>query len=151
MQRLWQGGETLQAHGAGAQVPTFDITTKAPSYITITSPPFPTMGNKLTVNRAQPFTMTWTGGTSGNVWIQIAALVNGVDTAVSCTFPATAGTGTVATSSLSALPVNPQNASIYVVNRSETQSIMNNWGIWFDASTGAKSSTGTGFAAVTIQ
>jgi hypothetical protein len=93
---LWQGpGQPLVIAAAGAEVPAFSVSLTSPSSITVTSPTC-TVGAPCAVSRASPFTVRWSGGTTGSVLVDVFSQQGTSPTAdVSCLFPASAGSGTI--------------------------------------------------------
>jgi hypothetical protein len=94
---------TLTAAGAGgAAVGPFTATVTIPASPTLVSPV-----NNATVSRSAGMTVTWTGGGSGNVVMEVAGCTdNSCNTGAvaACSAPASTGTFTIPPSVLLALP-----------------------------------------------
>jgi len=90
-------GDVLGVSGSGADVPAFATRTiTAPSKIAVATPSV--------ISTSQDLTLTWTGGESdAKVIIGIARGAFNGSTSVSCTFDATAGTGTVPKAQLASM------------------------------------------------
>ena len=100
---LFAGGVTLQLNVSGGGVPGFEASLVAASNVTITGPakPSPTV----LVDRARDLQLTWAGANVG--FVQVSMEVIGVDVflgGIACTFPASAGNGTIPAAALATLP-----------------------------------------------
>lgn len=102
---LLMGGETITVAAAGDTVPAFTGDVTAPSVVTVTEPDFDMMG-AVTIDRAADLNVVWTDGATGDVFVVVSA-TGPMYTQVGCTFPASAGAGTVPAATLSALPSSP--------------------------------------------
>jgi len=120
---LFGGGEMITFAAAGATVPAFSITVTTPGKATITAPAKPAVGAVLVVNRAQDFTVSWTGGGSGTVQVYLS------DSAKSlfCRFPASAGSGKVPASALGMLA--PGSGAFAMASIGEATKTAGEWGI----------------------
>jgi hypothetical protein len=100
---LFSGGESVTFSAAGAAVPVFteSITTPAKATITVPAEP-PASAPFLIVNRAQDFTVSWSGGGSGQ--LQVALNSEDGSQRLFCRFAASAGTGKLPSAALSLLP-----------------------------------------------
>lgn len=106
-EKLWSGGATLTIAAAGADVPAFQETLYGAAPVTMTSPALPPAGTQATFSTSAPLTLTWTGGTGGTVTAMLTRSIQGSTTRtvmLSCTYPATDGSGTVPASAMGALP-----------------------------------------------
>lgn len=103
MQPLFTGGEMITVSGTGAEAPAFSIGVTAPSRASITSPAPPPTNGSLTINRAQDFSVMWTGGGAGKLYVYFAG-PSGSGASVSCGYDASAGSATVPAAALSVLP-----------------------------------------------
>ena len=148
---LWSGGEQLEAIGAGAEVPAFDLKVTAPGYVTITVPTWPAAGGKVPITRTQPFAVAWTGGGAGNVVVGISATSGAQSTTLSCSFPASGGSGTVPATALGKLPAAAPTAGISITGSNVTEAVVSGWALRVNALTLAKTGTGVASAGVTIQ
>src|SRR5688500_11276156 len=99
---LFSGGASVMLSAAGADVPAFSASLTMPAKATITSPVEPPSSSPyLIVNRAQDFTVRWSGG--GGTF-QIGMYSPTTWPALVCKFPASAGSGTIPSSALMMLP-----------------------------------------------
>ncbi len=98
---LWRApNQPLTITAAGAQVPAFSLTLPSPSTITVNSPTC-TVNAPCTVSRSAPFTVSWSGGTTGSVVIDLFSQQGTAPSAdVSCTFSASAGSATIPASTM---------------------------------------------------
>jgi len=104
---LFAGGETLTATIAGAgDVPAHEATLTAPSSVALTTPD---LDEPITIERNAPLALAWSGGGAGRV--RVAVGVSFLDgptlvrsASVSCSFPASSGSGSVPASLLGAMP-----------------------------------------------
>ncbi len=104
--QLWAGGETLTLSATGAVVPAFSAqTVVAPLDIVVTAPSCAT-NNCGTLSRSTPLTVSWTGGGSSTVDVDLTVndSVNLRVGKILCTFPASAGTGVIPTGVLATVP-----------------------------------------------
>jgi hypothetical protein len=98
---LWDGSQTITIAAAGDSIPAFSSTLHSPTAVTVTAP-LPASNGSYTVNRASDLIVSWSGGNAGDLLIvEVAAGVFGT---LTCAFDATLGTGTIPSSTLSALP-----------------------------------------------
>src|SRR4029077_12937907 len=96
LQQLWDGGETLTVHAAGAEVPGFDLTLVAPAQPTMTVPTFAfqpdgsvtSSGGGSTIVRSQDLVFQWTGGTPST---SLQVIVGVGASPVQCPFDAGGG------------------------------------------------------------
>jgi hypothetical protein len=106
----------MVSNSAGADVPQFGTQITSPGTVTIpTSTPS-------TISTSQDFVLTWSGGESGaSVVVGIARQGLNEYTSVSCTFDATAGTGTIPKAQLASLQSGaPQGDMIVGQSKSTT-------------------------------
>ena len=90
---LFNGGEMITFTAPGADVPAFTVAVTTPTKATITSPAKPAAGSLLAVNRAQDFSVSWSGGGTGNVQVYLSGTTG--SPSLFCRFAASAGTGKV--------------------------------------------------------
>lgn len=108
---LFSGGETIGATASGGDVPTFTRSVVAPTFATLTAPPWPPSG-PLPIARAKDFVVAWQGAASGTAFVALSS--PGV--AVRCEVPAQSGTLTVPAAFVDALATNA-SASVGTVAR----------------------------------
>jgi hypothetical protein len=135
---LFAGGETLTATIAGAgDIPAHEVTLTAPSSVALTTPD---LDEPITIDRNGPLALAWSGGGAGRV--RVAVGVSFLDgstlvrtAAVSCSFPASAGSGTVPASLLGAMPATTPTdyGSISVDVTSETSVVAGDYATRFYA------------------
>lgn len=152
MSVLWAGGESLTAKTtgdmAGIAAP-LGVQVVAPHQVTVTQPVIMSLGMPITVNRAQPFDVKWTGGVEGTLHASITVLGGGRSVAAACDWPASAGTGSMTTTVLGKLPtgMNPGSGNIFSVTvQNRTYMLIGEVGTGFTAQTNGI--TGTGANAV---
>jgi hypothetical protein len=104
---LWQGGESISFSAMGQAVPAFAGAVIAPSALTLMTPTLPAAGTHLVVSRSTPLGLSWSGQSAGNVRAELQT-ADGLTT-IYCSFPASAGTGTVSTRVLGNLPIGDGN------------------------------------------
>ena len=102
---LYAGGETLTFTAAGDAVPAFTDTFLAPAVAQVTSPATPAGNAALPISRDSDFSVSWSGGAAGDVTIGIYPQPTGAT--ITCTFPASAGSGSVPASLLGKLAAGP--------------------------------------------
>jgi len=100
---LWQPGDTVTVMAAGAEVPAFSGSLRAPGDVVVTQPAPPMSTATLTVPRGADLEVAWTGGTEGEVTF-ILSPDRPARTALTCTFPADAGHATISKTALALLP-----------------------------------------------
>lgn len=96
--RLFTPGTQVQVQASGGAVPMFSAQVGAPAAPTLTSPVCTLTGCGM-ISKTAPYTLTWTGGTN-TVSVQVLSATG----QLSCSFPATAGTGTIPAAALAAFP-----------------------------------------------
>jgi hypothetical protein len=101
---------TVSAAGDAMGVAAFTGTVTMPGPIMVTAPTI-SLTAPTTIARAQPLMVTWTGGTTGKVSVVMASNASG-GASVSCTYDATAGSGTVPATALMALPMGDGTIAI---------------------------------------
>lgn len=99
---LFAGGETVTIKGTGADVPAFTLSVTLPSRPSITSPTKPAGNGALTINRAQDFSVAWSGGT-GKLYAFVGNPAGAAGGTLYCEFDAAAGTGTIPSGALARL------------------------------------------------
>ncbi len=125
MTSLFNGGEMITFAAAGADVPAFTVSLTTPTKATITAPAKPAAGSLLAINRAQDYSVSWSGGGSGQVQIFLAGA--GGQPSLFCKFPASAGTGKVPTAAL--MTMGAGSGSFAMAAISETSKTSGDWGI----------------------
>jgi hypothetical protein len=110
---LFTGGETLSLTAEGADVPPFTMTVTTPGKLTLTAPDVPAAG-PLKVTRAKGLAATWSGTSRGEVVLYLDAASGGDAHAVTCTFPASAGRGTIPADAFGAFPAGAGTFNAYV-------------------------------------
>jgi hypothetical protein len=118
---LWSGGETLSVSAAGAEVPAFfGQSVQAPSTITLTAPVCSLASCSQPIDRAAPLQVTWTGGVYGTVYVTVSSAPLGPVAVVQCSFPAGAGSGSIAPAMLANLPAALDGGATFsIVNMSQ--------------------------------
>jgi hypothetical protein len=114
---LWNEGAKLVVQASGAAVPAFSATLDGAGVVSLTAPGI-TPGVPLVVDRTLPFNATWSGSSVGTVSVTLvrAESVGSSTHSVSvvCTFPATAGSGSVPAQLLGQIPAGTNGAlSVY--------------------------------------
>ncbi|MBS1152445.1 MAG: hypothetical protein H6Q89_4143 [Myxococcaceae bacterium] len=133
----WDGGENLFASAAGGTVPAFsNRSITAPSMLNITSPGCPLTGCG-TFNRNTPLTFTWAGGSAGTVVVQLTTRKGAAFSSVTCSFPATAGAGTIPAATLGLLHSTVDGGSGFVgINNTHSSNFTAGaWDVTFTAAT----------------
>lgn len=99
------GGEMVHIQGGGATAPAFTLSFTAPGLASITAPARPAGTNPLVINRAQDLAVTWTGGGASDMDFVLGSM-NGSNPGptLNCSFPASAGSGTIPAAALAMLP-----------------------------------------------
>lgn len=137
---LWNGGETLTAKATGDAMgaPAFDLAIMAPGKATITAPMLAGLGQPTTIPRSANLSVAWTGGTGT---LRAFFFVTGGSTWISCSFPASAGSGTVPATALAKLPAG--GGTLYFDTSSSAQKVVGEWGLYAYASHQAVTPTQT--------
>lgn len=125
MTSLYNGGEMITFAAPGADVPAFSVTLTTPTKATITAPAKPAAGSLLPINRAQDFSVSWTGGGSGRVQVFLSGA--GSSSSLFCKFDASAGTGKVPAAALATM--TGTMGSFAMASIAETESSAGDWGI----------------------
>jgi hypothetical protein len=107
---LFKVDTAIKITAAGAQIPKFDHTLTGPSQIGMTAPVWPTDGTNLQVDRTKNLVLSWAYGTTGTVEVSMSAVSIGTSTiktaSLACHYNASAGTATIASSTLGKLPAD---------------------------------------------
>lgn len=150
--RLWEGGEAISLVASGDAAPAFSLSLIAPKYVVVTTPTWPTGNSKLPVARSVPLDFVWTGGDAGQVTVLFTAQLKtpGIQL-VSCSFPATAGHGTISTNVLAKLTTNAQAISIAITTNTRVQTTIKDWTMTFHAQAFANVPNGTAGRDVDLQ
>lgn len=123
---LFVGGEMITFTTVGATAPAVTKTITAPAKATITQPAKPPMASPyLIINRSQDFTVSWTGGGSGEV--QVALNSDLADHRAFCRFMASAGTGKIPSAALQTF--TGASGGFAMASITEEQAISGDWGI----------------------
>ena len=102
-------GDVLMVSGSGADVPKLSAQITSPSSINVSPAP------PSSLSTSQDLTLTWSGGESGaSVAVGIERSGFNDSLTVSCTFDATAGTGTVPKALLSQIQTGSPNGDLLV-------------------------------------
>ena len=91
---LWNAGDTLSVNASGdpTGVPAWTASIQTPGHVILTNP----WGNPFIINKSTGVTFTWTFmGGPGQVVVNLSS-----NPGASCSFPASAGTGTIPPSAL---------------------------------------------------
>ena len=107
-------GDVLGVSGSGADVPAFAMqTVKSPGKVTTNVP--------TAIDTSQDFTLAWSGGEpDATVIVGIARGVPNGSAGVSCTFDATAGTGTIPKALLATIQSGAPNGDVIVGQQRKT-------------------------------
>jgi len=118
-QTYYTDGAMVSFAASGADVPAFTVGLTTPSKATITAPVEPPSASPyLMVSRASPFSVSWTGGGSGQ--IQVALFAGSPSTKwIVCRFPASAGSGSVPTSTIAMLPAGQGSFAMSAIAATE--------------------------------
>ncbi|HEY5945126.1 MAG TPA: hypothetical protein VIV40_06530 [Kofleriaceae bacterium] len=123
---LFSGGESITFAAAGAGVPAFSGSVTMPSKATITVPAKPSNQSPyLVINRGADYTVSWTGGGSGQV--QVALNSQMADKRLFCRFDASAGTGKIPSAALATLDAGGGGFAMASVARK--QQTAGEWGV----------------------
>lgn len=98
---VFSTGQTLTIAADGAEVPAFSDSLVAPALITLTAPTL--AGTSVTIPTTTPWSLSWTGGSTGDVVVSLSSGLSGVYVAVQCAWPSSMGAATVPVSTLSYL------------------------------------------------
>jgi len=144
MNALYAGGETLTISASGGSAPAFSGTLTAPAKAQVLSPTMPAAGASLPIARASGFPLSWSGGSNGEVTVGVYAQGGGAW--VTCSFPASAGSGSVPSSLLSQLPAGAGtfNATLRASRTLDAQG----WSVDLWAYQTISGSAGSGFAGL---
>lgn len=98
---LWNGGEKLHVSTTGgADAPPIALDVIAPTRVEITSP---ILADGLVVDRSVPLALAWTPSSAGELTVSISSPNPSVFENLSCSMPASAGTGTIPAAALALL------------------------------------------------
>jgi hypothetical protein len=148
---LFVGGETLTFSAQGGDAPAFEADLVAPSFITVTQPVF--TGAAFAITLGDDLEVAWTGGDEGVVSVfLVRALGPGEANKVECTFPASAGAGTVPATALEVLGTGAGSMSVTVQNE-QTLELADDWRVRVLAysSGGVPGGTGGDIASAQVQ
>jgi len=120
---LFVAGDVVTVEAAGGDVAPFLQNIVAPGCITMTAPATPdggTIYGRYAISTASDFQVSWTGGEAGAlVGVTLAGEEgkSGVEVAVTCSFDATAGQGTIPQAAIASLAGGPGSFFIYQERR----------------------------------
>lgn len=135
---LFGTGDVFQVSAPGDVFPAVTgQSAAAPAPVTITSPAMTTgtAGPTYTYDPTAALTWTWTGGQAGATVI-ISVLTSGPDLTVTCTFDATAGTGTIPQDVVAELPAKP--STLQIVAASSTMLAAGSQSVLLELETGGE-------------
>jgi hypothetical protein len=132
---IWGTGAALTVSASGGELPAFSTMVDGPTAVVVTNP---LTGGFLDVARNADFDVSWTGGTTGKVTVEIAAGTK----LLACSFTLAANSGRLPRQALSQLPSGSGQMNIFV-----TSSATVDQGIEVRARTAAEDNTGAAFAA----
>jgi hypothetical protein len=131
---LYNGGETLVASADGKDVPAFTTSLIAPSKVTLAAPVV--TAGALTVKRssgvAATFTSAGAGAAAGSVVLYFSTTSTTMAFALTCTFDAAAGSGTIPAAAFADFPAGPGTFDFYVKQTSRV--VVAPWDVRFTAS-----------------
>jgi hypothetical protein len=127
-QPLFSGGETITIKGAGADVPAFMVSITAPSRASITSPPKPAVNGAVVINRAQDFTVSWTGGGTDTLYVLISNPAGAGGGSIFCDFDAKAGSAKIPSAALSMLSAGMSSFGAVALTRKSVD--VDDWRIY---------------------
>jgi hypothetical protein len=131
---LYSGGEMLVVTGDGKDVPAFSTSLTAPSKVTLAAPAV--VSGALTVKRTNGVTATFSsavsGAAAGSVVLYFSATSTTMAFALTCTFDASAGGGTIPAAAFADFPAGPGTFDFYVKQTSRV--VVAPWDIRFTAS-----------------
>ena len=142
---MWKDKAQLTLTASGGKVPGFSATLDGAGPLLVLTP---NMGpaTPLTLNRNQPFSLTWSGASVGTATVSLArSLQNAATTdsvSVSCTYPASAGAATIPTSTLLKIPA-AGNGSINVYAGDQKQIIAGAWLVYVTEISGSNAASVT--------
>jgi hypothetical protein len=137
---LWNGGEMLTVTAPGGGVPAFTESLSAPRLATVSAPALP--ATDWNVDRTKDLTFSWSGLTTDDLIVIFGSnSVNPIE--VDCTFPGSAGTGTVGASALALLPAG--SGYFQVISRSVSLVGAGPWQVKFRVESDAVSPAGAPF------
>jgi hypothetical protein len=109
---LYEGGEALVVTAAGKDVPAFTTSMTAPGKVTLAAPVV--TAGALTVKRSTGVTATFSGTSSGVVVLYFSATSASMAFAATCTFDASAGSGSVPAAAFADFPAGGGTFDFYV-------------------------------------
>jgi hypothetical protein len=107
--KFYNAGDAVSVSGtSGSDLPAFSATVVSPNDIVVTSPASAcASGACPDVDRSTALTLTWTAGGAGTVAADFRTAPDTSESALTCTFDAVAGTGTIPSAALMKLDVGP--------------------------------------------
>jgi hypothetical protein len=141
--RLWTNGGDISVKAAGADVPAFEKSLKAPSAVKVTAPAWPALGTALEIDRANDLDITWSDGGAGSVQAMVSSSSddNTKFATVSCVFKSDTGGAKIPKAALSKL-IAGDRASIYVSAATIEEVTAGDWKVSVMAMTPATTSGG---------
>jgi len=144
---LWAGGELLSIEAAGAEVPPFSGTLRAPLAINVRAPTLPPDGAAIPVAREAGIDVAWDPIDEGTVVLALTgASLDGRRAVVSCAFDAHAGLGSVPAAALRT--VQRGDGSLTLSTRSSQRVEVGDYGIQLQADTQARTADGRRFTTL---
>lgn len=126
---MWNDKASLTITAAGGKVPAFSATLQGAGPLLVTSPKLDP-ASPMTINRSQPFALTWPGASVGTATVVFVRSVKGATTTDSttlrCEYPASDGKATIAASALQNIPAGP-NGSVSVYAGAAQQVTAGDW------------------------
>jgi hypothetical protein len=114
---LWSvAGAKVTISGSGADYPAFDVILDGPTAVTVTNP----LAGALDVPRTADFSVSWTGGTTGHVTVEIA----GTTQSLSCDFALASGSAFVPRQALSELTAGAATLTVLVASTTTVDSVV---------------------------
>ena len=143
-EKIWDTAD-FSVKAAGAAVPAFEKLLQVPASIALTAPVLPDAPAKAEIDRSADLALSWTGGGAGVVTASaITSLLDGTtlskSTTVTCTYPASGGTGTIPAASLGKLLVG--DGSLVVTSATQEQLDVDGWKITIQAVPGGSGKSG---------
>jgi len=130
----WDGGEMFTMTATGDAVPAFTIALTAPSRPHVMSPA-PTTGSAppLVVMRASGLPVMWSATSPGTMAIDVYADTADAKLDLTCEAPASAGSLTIATDALAAIPADAANVNLTALVATTATMMAGDWPVSFTA------------------
>lgn len=120
---LWQPGEIVTIHAAGAEVPAFQLMIPGPAVPTITSPG-PT---GLTIDRSTGLNIQWSGPSSAQIYVFLGSS-GASPAAIECVFDGAAGMGFIPPNVLTDFQAQ-ESASLAIASLSQSTIVAGDWSV----------------------